>query len=372
MNKKRFIWLYLLVFNLIIIALLLGIIKVHSDYANAFAEHKYTMIGNNVLLMNDKTPIVNTLKEKGLPFSFLVIGDSRAKATSEHLIKLAQAPQAPSFMVMNGDFAWRPGIWNHRFFLARMLAEIKPAFPVFLVPGNHEISDYGNPGDPGMEHPERQVTRKIYEGLYGPRNLNFVYNNCLFILCDGNDRSPENYLDYLRDVLSKKAAEKKYIFVFTHYPPKGLDASIKKACLPNEKEFFALMEQYKVNYCFFGHHHGYWKSERNGTTYIISGGGGTRLEPHIPDQIHHMLRINVGQDKISEDKITSLAQSNLGNWFRETSFSYVFPVIGDNGLALYVILLVILLDSGMLFFLYRKASIKPHPDGLMAPDGETK
>jgi len=370
MSKKRFIWLYLLVFNLIIITLLLGVIKVHSDYANTPPNN---LIGN-------KPPIVTRLQENGLPFSFLVIGDSRAKATSERLIQLARKKGEPAFMVMNGDFVWRPGIWNHRFFLNRMLTEIKPAFPVFLVPGNHEISDYGNPGDPGMENTERQVTRQFYEGLYGPRNCDFVYNNCLFILCDGNDRSPENYLDYLREVLLKKATGKKYIFVFIHYPPKGLDASIKKACLPNEQEFFALMEQYKVSYCFFGHHHGYWKSERptgapdgrNGTTYIISGGGGTRLEPHIPDKLHHILRITVGQDKIEEEKITSPAQSNLGNWFGETVFTYIFPIIDANGWVLYVILFVLLLDSGMLFFLYRKASIKPRPDGLVAPDGETK
>ncbi|MBI5778499.1 MAG: metallophosphoesterase [Planctomycetes bacterium] len=358
MKNKRLLWLGLLIFNLIVIAFLLAVIHVHSDYANTPPNN---FIGNNSF----HQPINSG---GGHPFTFLVIGDSRAKKTSEHLIKLARAKGEPAFMVMNGDFVWRPGIWNHRFFLTRMLNVIKPSFPVFLVPGNHEISDYGNPGDPGMENPERQVTSQVYEMLYGPRNLDFVYNNCLFIICDGSDRSPVNYLDYLRDVLSKKALGKKYIFVFTHYPPKGLDAVIKKACLPDEQEFFALMEQYKVNYCFFGHHHGYWKGERNSTTYIISGGGGTRLEPHIPDKLHHILRMTVGPDKISEEKITSPAQSNLGNWFGETAFTYIFPVIDTNGWALYIILVVFMLDSGMAFFLFRRAAPKPRLDGLKSPE----
>ena len=345
MNRKRFVWLYLLIFNLLIVAFLLAALKVHSDYVSTPPNN---LVGN-------KPAVIAKLQESGLPFSFLVIGDSRAKTTSEHLIKLGVEKGAPAFMVMNGDFVWRPGIWNHRFFMTRMLTEIKPSFPVFLVPGNHEIFAYDTSR---IKDPKQQVTHEIYEGLYGPRNLDFVYNNCLFIICDGDGRSPENYLDYLRDVLSKKAAGRKYIFVFTHYPPRGLDASIKKACLPNEKEFFALMEQYKVTYCFFGHHHGYWKGERNGTTYIVCGGGGTRLEPHITDKLHHILRITAGQDKIEEEKITSPAQSNLGNWFRETVFTYIFPVINNTGWMLYVILLVFLLDSGILFFLYRKASIK--------------
>ena len=117
------------------------------------------------------------------------------------------------------------------------------------------------------------------------------------------------------------------------------------------------MEQYKVNYCFFGHHHGYWKGERNGTTYIVSGGGGTRLEPHISDKLHHILRINVGQDKISEDKITSPAKSNLGNWFGETVFTYIFPVI-NHGWEFYFILIALLLIVGNLLFKFIKASVK--------------
>ncbi|MEW6025869.1 MAG: metallophosphoesterase [Planctomycetota bacterium] len=370
MKNKRFIWpsfaspnlrlrsggwLYLLGFNLIVIALLLGIINIHSDYVNALPNN---IIGN-------KPSIIESLKEVGLPFSFLVIGDSRAKATSEHLIRLVREKGEPAFMVMNGDFVWRPGIWHHRFFLTRMLNRVKPAFPVFLVAGNHDIINYDTSR---IKDPERQATREFYEGLYGPRNCDFVYNNCLFILCDGDAKSPVDYLDYLKSVLSQKAAGKKYIFVFTHYPPRGLDASIKKACLPNEKEFFALMEQYRVSYCFFGHHHGYWRGERNGTTYIISGGGGARLEPHIPDKTHHLLRITVGDDKISEEKITSQAQSNLVNWFGQAAFIHIFPVIDSNGLTLYIILFVFLLDSGLALWLYMRASPKPHSDGLKVPE----
>ena len=359
MSKKRLTWLYLFIFNLILVALWLGVIKIHYDYVNTPPNN---LIGN-------KPPIISALKETKNPFSFLVIGDSRAKKTSERLIKLAREKGEPEFMVMNGDFVWRPGIWNHRFFLTRLLNAVRPAWPVFLVPGNHEIFDYDTSR---IKDPEQQVTREIYQALYGPRNLDFVYNNCLFILCDGSSRSPENYLNYLQDTLSKKAAGKKYIFVFIHYPPKGLDASIKKACLPNEQEFFSLMEQYKVSYCFFGHHHGYWQGARNGTTYVICGGGGTRLEPTIPDKMHHILRITVGQNGITEEKITSPAQSNIGNWFGETAFTFILPALHANAWMLYVILLIFLLASGVLFFLYRRASIKHHPDGFPAPEGKDR
>lgn len=342
MKNKRLLWLGLFICSLIITVLWIMVIKVHSDYVNTPPNN---LIGN-------KPPVVAELQENGFPFSFLVIGDSRAKKTSERLIKLGVAKGTPAFMVMNGDFVWRPGIWSHRFFLSQMLRKVKPSFPVFLVPGNHEIFAYDTSR---IKDPEQQVIHSVYESLYGPRNLDFVYNNCLFILCDGDGQSPENYLDYLRDVLSKKAADKKYIFIFTHYPPRGLDQSIKKACLPNELEFFALMEQYKVNYCFFGHHHGYWKGARNGATYIISGGGGARLEPHIPDKLHHILRITVGPDKIEDEKITSPAQSNLGNWFRETAFTVIFPSI-NQGWVFYGILVALLFIAGYLLFKFIKAS----------------
>jgi len=81
------------------------------------------------------------------------------------------------------------------------------------------------------------VTPEIYESLYGARNFDFVFNHCLFILCEVDWRRSSSYLDYLRYVLSKKSDGKRHIFLFIHYPPGGLTDYIPDA-LPSPAEFF--------------------------------------------------------------------------------------------------------------------------------------
>ena len=152
-------------------------------------------------------------------------------------------------------------------FLNRDGERYKAAFSVFLVPGNHDI-DYSTK----IKEEERRVTPEIYESLYGPRNFYFIFNDCLFIISGIDRRNPTGYLNYLRDTLSKRAAGKRHIFIFMHHPPKGVGIP-GSFSLPNEEEFFSLLEIYKVTTCFFGDFHGYWRGQRKGTNLIVSGGG---------------------------------------------------------------------------------------------------
>ena len=172
-------------------------------------------------------------------------------------------------MVILGDFVNEPDIWQHRFFLTETAVKIKPPFPIFLIPGDHDIAYRSFKG----KKMERTVTPEVYESLYGTRNVDFVFNDCLFILCGVNLKNRTDYLDYLRDTLSRKGNGKRHIFVFVHYPPKGLAGHIKGP-LPNEEEFFPLLEAYRVTSRFFGDHHGYWRGQRKGVNLIVSGGGG--------------------------------------------------------------------------------------------------
>jgi hypothetical protein len=58
-----------------------------------------------------------------------------------------------------------------------------------------------------------------------------------------------------------------------------------------------------VNYVFAGHIHGYASSKRNGTVYIVSGGGGGPL--HLPEDFggfYHYVKIKVEGENIF-DKI---------------------------------------------------------------------
>ena len=169
MNFKKILWCGLVILLLGLAGLCWMMISFHRDYMAIPSDHLVGNRGSNVA----------ALKEKGFPFSFLVIGDTQATENAETLIEMAMKTGEHTFMVILGDFVKKPDLWQHRFFLTEMMAEIRPSFPVFLVPGNHDI-DYGGSR---IKDPGRRVTREIYESLYGARDFDFVFNNCLFIIC---------------------------------------------------------------------------------------------------------------------------------------------------------------------------------------------
>ena len=341
---KWLLWLFFSVCSVTITILGWMVIEFHRDYQNIPSHH---LIGN-------RPSVVAALKEEGLPFSFLVIGDSKGRETSEILIEMALRKGGSSLMVILGDFVKRPDIWSHRFFLTEMTVETKPSFPVFLVAGNHDIDH----GSREVRREERRVTPQVYESLYGAMNFDFIFNNCLFIICGVDLKNPVGFLNYLRETLSKKGEGKSYIFVFIHYPPKGLAEHIKGALpIPNEEDFFSLLETYKVTTCFFGDYHGYWRGQRKGVNLIVSGGGGGRLKQSQPEwgKFHHIMKINVDQDKIAEEIITVQATIELEDLFEKWAFTTLFPALWHPLGVLYSVLVILLMASGFFIFKFLKA-----------------
>lgn len=318
------VWAVLSVFSLSLTYLWWAVIQFYRDYNRIPSQH---LVGNR--LSN-----VAALKEDGFPFSFLVIGDTYGDETAETLMEMALKKDRPAFIVNLGDFVKKPDLWNHRFFLTEMAAEMKPAYPVFLVAGNHDI-DYKH----SIKTVERRVTPEIYESLYGPMNFDFIFNDCLFVLC-GVDLSERNgYLNYLDKTLSEKGKERKYRFVFIHYPPRGLADHIKGSLpIEREEEFFSLLESHQVTACFFGDYHGYWRGQRKGVAFIVSGGGG-RLKPSQPEwgKFHHIMKMTVDKEKVSEDIITVRSDWGIEDLYEEWVFTSLFPLIGTSREVYYLI-----------------------------------
>ncbi len=338
-TREAWLWLFLTVLSFFFGGLVWSAIEFQRNYQHLPPEH---LIGNRL-------SSVKALKEKGFPFSFLVVGDTQNREKAETLMKLALKQGQYSFMILVGDFVKDPDIWNHRFFLTEMATEIKPPFPVFLVPGNHDI-DYTSSK---IKDHDRRTTPEVYESLYGARNFDFVYNQCLFILLDLDLRNPTSYLTYLRNTLSQKGEGKKYIFVFIHYPPRFVPEDAGPL-LPNEEEFLSLLETYKVKTCFFGHYHGYWRGQRNGVNLVVVGGGGGRLKSWQSEwgKFHHILKVGVDQSTIVEEMIALQESFSLEDWFEEKVFIRLFPIFQNRGRTLYGLFLVFMASgiSSLVFF----------------------
>jgi Icc-related predicted phosphoesterase len=294
------------------------VIKLHDDCQNIPSGY---LIGN-------KVSHIKVLKGKGLPFSFMVISDTHNSNVGETLLRVAKKEGDVSFLIHVGDFVNGPGVWDHRFFLMEMVSEIRPPFPVFLVPGNHDI-DYASK----IKQKEQSVTQEVFDSLYGARKFDFIFNDCLFILSEVDPKNPVDYLNYLREVLSKKGSGRKYIFVFIHYPPDRIVTYKGGSPLPNEAEFFNIVESYKVTTCFFGHYHGYQRVEVKGVQMVVLGGRGGRLKSWQPEwgKFHHLLKITVDENLVSERmRIVRGAVCNPIRTVKKSICVSLFPMIGSR------------------------------------------
>jgi Icc-related predicted phosphoesterase len=311
MGKRR--WACLVGFVLSVAGLIFSIalIQVEKDYRPPLSPAPF---GN-------RTVFAQGLREKGLPFSFLVISDTHNNQDACTLLKEMVRGSEASFLIHVGDVVTAPNIWSHRYFIKRMTEDIKPPFPVFLAPGNHDIY-YGF-----QKVPEGQgVSPEIYRRLYGATGFDFTYNNCLFVLCGVDLGQPDGFVDDLRRILSEKAAGKRHIFVFLHYPPSSV---IPGFDFPREKEFLSLLEEYKVKACFFGHYHGYRRVESRGTDMIVLGGGGGNLKYWQSEwgKFHHGLKITVGENSVTEDILALEHGALFEHSFRWKIAVYVLPFI---------------------------------------------
>nr|NIV34386.1 hypothetical protein [Anaerolineae bacterium] len=68
--------------------------------------------------------------------------------------------------------------------------------------------------------------------------------------------------------------------------------------------FMALMAEQQVDYVFAGHIHAYAREERDGVTYIITGGAGAPLYgTDHPQAFHHFLQVAIQDGDVTVDVI---------------------------------------------------------------------
>jgi len=275
-------------------------------------------------LVGNKVSSTGALKEHGFPFSFIVIGDPHSRPEGFLLMKKAINGGPSSFMVILGDLVRYPYVQRHRYFISALMKQVRPLFPVFVVTGNHDVN-YNNE--------KRGMTPEQYDSLYGSRNFDFVYNDCLFILCGLDARDHTGYLRFLKDTLSQKAKGRKHIFIFMHWPPStpGIPAVHG---LPGGKEFYRLLGHYRVTICFFGDYHGYWRGLREGTSLIVSGGGGGDPSNEETEwgKFHHLLRITVNENGFTEEMMISAdTRDDIRERLKKRMFISLFPIIEGKG-----------------------------------------
>jgi predicted MPP superfamily phosphohydrolase len=235
------------------------------------------------------------LPKKGLPFTFLKVGDIHCNATTVIPALMAKETNI-AFVMDTGDLVMdglKAADWNSYYSLNRCYLKkflYQPAM------GNHEYES------PFFNY----ITGK-------PKWYSFTWENTYFICLDNNNNietgSPQ--VKWLEGEL-KKAAKYKFRIVYMHIPPysskkHGDDEMIQTHLVP-------LFDKYGVNLVFCGHEHGYEvsypmkanKKADKGTIYVISAGGGQFLYDvekesewsRIDKRTFNYMRVTVYSDKI--------------------------------------------------------------------------
>ena len=166
------------------------------------------------------------------------------------------------------------------------------ALPVYPVPGNHDIAWSKTTG------PFSQ---------FWPRHQSFDIRNAHFTLADnsGVTFTPAELAWIEADLTASTRPLK---FVFMHVP------AVMPYPVPSESalqgggpEFVALMAKYHVTAVYAGHLHAYSRTEQDGVTYVITGGGGEPL--HLPAFLggsYHYVRVEI-RGSVATDSIIGLA-----------------------------------------------------------------
>ncbi len=222
----------------------------------------------------------------GNQFSFLVFGDSGEATLEQNSLKnLMQAEQNIAMVVHTGDLAYPDGDYSqYETFYFNAYAAMMRRLAFFPVPGNHDNFRSMKPYLNVTATPNSAVPAGD-EGRY----YAFHWGNVHFAMLDtnllGTDRAA-SMLAWLDQDLAK--ATKFWRVVVAHHPAYPTGEHIDDPlCLLSHQTLNAILEWHGVQMVLSGHEHGFERTfplindlqarVGEGTTYIISGGGGADL-----------------------------------------------------------------------------------------------
>jgi hypothetical protein len=156
------------------------------------------------------------------------------------------------------------------------------------VPGNHDVSEGG-------------FTLQRFEQVYGPSMFTFEYGRCLFIVLRVLEAPASNTdsIAFLKRLSPDALARYRHRFVLMHIPP-VISRDIQSRRLKESGELMGLFQELGIDYVFTGDYHGYARVTRGRTSYLVTGGGGARLDGGRGRQFHHAVMLHVGRDFVAE------------------------------------------------------------------------
>jgi predicted phosphodiesterase len=243
-----------------------------------------------------------------VPYSFVVVGDTRYSTEAHRRVIERIAQEVPDFLLGTGDLVdegHRQDQWQEFFDIERALLREVVYFPAL---GNHDRQGRGRTADNYRTYFSVPETGSETERYYA-----FSYATARFLVLDSNEHSfalTDQTAWLERELIAARQDPRvRHIFVVMHHPPFSI--SLHGGNRDLRERWTPLFERYQVTAVFSGHDHVYSRAEHNGLHYFVSGGGGAPLYARRPrpdpidaaavksfERVHHFLRVNVTGTRI--------------------------------------------------------------------------
>jgi predicted phosphodiesterase len=243
-----------------------------------------------------------------VPFSFVVVGDTRYSADAHRRVIQRMAQEVPDFVLGTGDMVdegHRQEQWQQFFDVENDMLRDNVYFPAV---GNHDRQGRGRTADT-----YRSYFSVPENGGEAERYYAFSYATTRFLILDSNEYSfaltdQTSWIE--RELIAaRQDSAIRHIFVVMHHPP--FSVSLHGGNRDLRERWTPLFEKYQVSAVFSGHDHVYTRAESNGIHYFVSGGGGAPLYPYRPkshatdleavkkfERVFHYLRVTVTGNRL--------------------------------------------------------------------------
>lgn len=245
---------------------------------------------------------------KDVPFSYVVVGDSRGGVAQHRRVVQRMSQEVPDFVLGTGDMVdegYRQDQWQEFFDVENEMLRDNVYFPAL---GNHDRQGRGRTADT-----YRSFFSVPENGNDTERYYAFTYGSSRFLVLDSNAYSfaltdQTSWLE--RELMAARQDRSiRHIFVVMHHPPFSISLHGGQADL--RERWTPLFEQYNVTAVFSGHDHVYSRAEHNNVHYFVTGGSGAPLYPRRPrshpidlaavkkfERVLHYLRVTVTGNRV--------------------------------------------------------------------------
>lgn len=233
------------------------------------------------------------------------------------------AGQNPDFALLTGDLTVYPNSFMHDYGVARNEYATLTDYPVFTVPGNHDLDTMIR----GMKQP--RLGEDYWHAFFGPLHYSFTYGKWRFIgfntygwpaklrdrfggilaakyNSDDEMMVSRDEYNWLKSELEAARSGGYTIALFCHHSPYGMvnDAKIaEEVGGTTADEIKQLLKDYGVKYYFYGHTHHNSVEKLDGVTFINTGSLGSDLGDGTPEPGWSFRVVDAKQDGTLETNV---------------------------------------------------------------------